>query len=52
MKIATDLDMPNGVAFFNGSLFIAEQSKITRYDNVLKYLPNLPKGTTIRTFER
>ncbi|HYE54722.1 MAG TPA: sorbosone dehydrogenase family protein [Chitinophagaceae bacterium] len=32
--IAKGLDMPNGVAFHNGALYIAEVSKIWRIDNV------------------
>lgn len=52
MTIASGLDMPNGVAFKNGALYIAEQSKITRYDKVLQALPKLPQGVPIRLFER
>jgi glucose/arabinose dehydrogenase len=32
LTIATGLNMPNGVAFQNGSLYVAEISRITRYD--------------------
>ena len=32
--IASGLDMPNGVAFREGALFIAENSKISRIDNI------------------
>jgi glucose/arabinose dehydrogenase len=32
--IAEDLDMPNGVAFRDGSLYVAEVSRILRYDAI------------------
>lgn len=32
--IASGLNMPNGVAFRNGALYIAEVNKIWRYDNI------------------
>jgi glucose/arabinose dehydrogenase len=32
--IAEGLDMPNGVAFRNGSLYVAEVSRILRYDRI------------------
>ncbi|HEY0895022.1 MAG TPA: PQQ-dependent sugar dehydrogenase [Sphingobacteriaceae bacterium] len=32
--VAKDMDTPNGVAFHNGSLYIAEVSKIWRIDNI------------------
>lgn len=40
--IADGLDMPNGVAFRNGSLYIAEVSKIWRIDNIEDNLNNPP----------
>ena len=36
--IAEDLNMPNGVAFKNGSLYVAEVNRILRYDGVEKRL--------------
>lgn len=41
--IAKDLNTPNGVAFHNGSLFIAELSKIWRIDNIEAKLDNPSK---------
>jgi glucose/arabinose dehydrogenase len=38
--IARDLNMPNGVAFNNGSLYVAEVDRITRYDNIEASLSN------------
>ncbi|MDQ1255229.1 MAG: hypothetical protein QG646_4508 [Euryarchaeota archaeon] len=32
--LAQGLDMPNGVAFRNGSLYVAEVSRVLRYDNI------------------
>lgn len=32
--------MPNGIAFRNGSLFVAEVSRILRFDNILETLQN------------
>lgn len=42
--LARGLDMPNGVAFRQGSLYVAEVDKIWRYDNIEKLLtsPNKP----------
>lgn len=46
--IASDLHMPNGVAFHNGSLFVAEVSKIWRFDNIEANLGNPPKPVLIK----
>ncbi len=32
--LATGLDMPNGVAFLNGTLYVAENSKVSKWDNI------------------
>jgi glucose/arabinose dehydrogenase len=40
--IASGLNRPNGVAFRNGSLYVAEISKIWRYDNIEDNLENPP----------
>jgi glucose/arabinose dehydrogenase len=45
--LASGLYRPNGVAFHNGTLFIAELSKIDKIDNVDAVLDNPPKPTTI-----
>lgn len=47
ITIAKGLNMPNGVAFKNGSLYVAEISKITRYDDIENKLNNPPKAVTI-----
>ena len=35
LTIAKDLNTPNGVAFHNGSLYVAEINRVLRYDNIL-----------------
>jgi len=35
IKIATGLDTPNGVAFHKGSLYVAEISRVLRYDHIM-----------------
>lgn len=45
--IATGLNMPNGVAFRNGSLYVAEISRITRYDNIESNLSQPPKPVVV-----
>ena len=41
--IAKGLYRPNGVAFHDGSLYVAELNRITRYDNIEANLDNPPK---------
>ncbi len=45
--LASGLYRPNGVAFHNGTLFIAELSKIDKIDKVDDVIDNPPKPTTI-----
>jgi glucose/arabinose dehydrogenase len=45
--IASGLYRPNGVAFHNGTLYIAELSKISKIDNVEDNLDSPPKPTVI-----
>jgi glucose/arabinose dehydrogenase len=45
--IASGLHRPNGVAFHNGSLYIAELSKISKIDNIEANLEHPPKPTLI-----
>lgn len=37
ITIASGLTQPNGVAFKNGALYVAEISKVTRYDGALEF---------------
>ena len=45
--IAKGLQMPNGVAFKDGSLYVAEVSKIWRFDRIEQNLSNPPKPVLI-----
>ena len=45
--IAEGLNMPNGVAFKNGSLFVAEVDRILRFDNIETSLKNPPQPIVI-----
>jgi glucose/arabinose dehydrogenase len=47
LVIAQGLDMPNGVAFRNGSLYVAEVSRILRYDNIEEMLENPPSPVVV-----
>jgi glucose/arabinose dehydrogenase len=45
--IAKGLDEPNGVAFRNGSLYVAEVSRVLRYDNIEARLENPPSPVVV-----
>lgn len=45
--ITSGLRMPNGVAFKDGSLFVAEVSKLWRFDNIEENLADPPKPVSI-----
>jgi glucose/arabinose dehydrogenase len=45
--IAKGLHRPNGVAFVNGSLYVAELSRIIRYDNIEQNLDNPPAPVVV-----
>ena len=45
--IAKDLNMPNGVAFKDGSLYVSALDKIYRYDNIEDQLDNPPVGVLV-----
>ena len=47
VTIAKNLNMPNGVAFRNGSLYVAEVNRILRYDNIEKRIHSPPKPVII-----
>lgn len=46
--VISGLNMPNGVAFHNGSLYIAEVSKVWRIDNIEDNLASPPKPVLIK----
>jgi glucose/arabinose dehydrogenase len=45
--ILTGLNMPNGVAFRNGALYVGEQHRIVRYDNILSSLDTPSKPVVL-----
>ena len=45
--ILTGLNMPNGVAFRDGALFVGEQHRIVRYDNIVSRLDNPPAPVVV-----
>jgi glucose/arabinose dehydrogenase len=45
--IASGLTMPNGVAFRDGSLYVAEISRVWRYDGIEKSLDTPPKPVLV-----
>ena len=47
IEIASGLNMPNGVAVRNGSLYVAEVSRITRYDDIESHLKSPPKPVVV-----
>ncbi len=42
--LAKNMNSPNGVAFRNGALYVAEINRILRYDNIEKCIDALAKG--------
>jgi glucose/arabinose dehydrogenase len=49
ITVASGLDTPNGVAVRNGSLFVAERTRILRYDNIEANLDNPPEPVVVYT---
>jgi glucose/arabinose dehydrogenase len=47
-KIAEGLKMPNGVAYQDGSLYVAEVSRILRYDKIAERLETPPKPEVVK----
>ncbi|MGB9927685.1 MAG: PQQ-dependent sugar dehydrogenase [Methanosarcina sp.] len=45
--LAESLDSPNGVAFRNGSLYVAEITRIIRYDDIETRLENPPESVIV-----
>ncbi|WP_410509978.1 sorbosone dehydrogenase family protein [Methanosarcina hadiensis] len=45
--IAEGLDSPNGVAFRNGALYVAEISRVIRYDDIEERLENPPEPAVV-----
>jgi glucose/arabinose dehydrogenase len=47
ITIAKGLDMPNGVAFRNGALYVAEISRVSRFDDIEEHLSSPPKPVLV-----
>ena len=47
VTVATNLDTPNGVAYAGGSLYVAEISRILRYDNIMANLRQAPAPVVV-----
>ena len=47
ITIARGLDIPNGVAFHDGSLYVAEVSRVLRYDDIEARLKNPPAPVVV-----
>ncbi len=47
IQIARGLNMPNGVAFHDGALYVAEVNRVLRYDNIGAHLKNLPAPVVV-----
>jgi glucose/arabinose dehydrogenase len=47
VTIASGLDWPNGVAFRDGSLYVAEVTRIIRYDDIMARLDDPPRPVVV-----
>jgi glucose/arabinose dehydrogenase len=47
IPIAKDLVMPNGIAYYQGDLYVAEKTRILRFKNILQNLQQPPKPVII-----
>ena len=52
VRIARGLNMPNGVAFRDGALYVAEVHRLLRYDGIESRLSNPPAPVVVREFPR
>lgn len=48
ITIASGLDIPNGVAFLNGSLYVAEIDRVLRYDEIESRLEDPPTPVVVK----
>lgn len=48
ITLAEGLNMPNGVAFKDGALYVAEVNKVWRYDDIENNLDNIPEPILVR----
>ncbi len=47
MVLDTTLEVPNGIAFKNGALYVAEVGRLLRYDNIEQQLDNPPEPKVV-----
>ncbi len=47
IEILDGLRSPNGIAFFEGDLYVAEPSRVYRYDDVEDHLDDMPAGVLL-----
>jgi len=47
ITLAQGMNSPNGVAFRDGALYVAEINRVLRYDNIEESLPQLPEPVVI-----
>ena len=47
IEILDGLTTPNGIAFFDGDLYVAEISRVLRYDDVEDRLEDMPEGVVL-----
>ena len=45
--LADDLNVPNGVAYYQGDLFVAEINRIIRYDDIDEHLASPPAPVVV-----
>jgi glucose/arabinose dehydrogenase len=48
ITIAADLNMPNGVAFHEGDLYVAEVNRVIKYENIEDNLSSPPEPVVLR----
>lgn len=48
LTVAEGLNQPNGVAFHNGALYVAEMHRIIRYDDIERRLTDPPSPAVVR----
>lgn len=47
IELTDDMNAPNGIAFFDGDLYVAEIDKVTRYADIEDNLDNVPDGEVL-----
>lgn len=50
ITIARNIEMPVGVAYHNGDLYVSAVSKVLKYENIVNRLRNPPAPIVVATF--